>query len=157
MAKTANALTPARHLAAGIAKFSPGIRAAAKAALATVRALLPGATEFVYDNYNAFVIGIGPNDRPSDAIFSVVLNPGHVNLGFIQGAILDDPDGLLVGSGNQFRHIKLIPDASVLEQPAVRALLAQAVETSDVRLEPGRRRKIMIRAVSAKQRPRRRR
>ena len=113
----------AAHRDAGIAKFSPPTRAIAKAALARLRALLPGATEFIYDNYNALVVGFGPNDRPSDAVFSVVIYPRQVNLGFIHGAVLDDPDKVLQGSGTQFRHIKLIPDASVLDRPEVRAVM----------------------------------
>jgi hypothetical protein len=155
VAKAPKALTPARYLAAGIAKFSPAVRATANGAIARVRALLPGATEFVYDNYNAFAIGFGPNDRPSDALFSVVLYPRQVNLGFIQGAVLDDPDRVLQGTGTQFRHIKLIPDASVLDQPQVRTLMEQAVRTSDVQPDPHRRRVVMVRAVSRRQRPRR--
>jgi len=39
----------------------------------------------VYDNYNALVIGFGPNDRPSLAIFSIVLFPRWVTLCFLQG------------------------------------------------------------------------
>lgn len=42
----------------------------------------------------------------------------HVNLGFYQGAGLDDPAGLLEGSGKHMRHVKLRPghepDAAVL-------------------------------------------
>ena len=58
-------------------------------------------------------------------------------------------------SGNQVRHIRLVPDVSVLDEPAVRALIAQAIATSDVPLNPKQRRKMVIRSVSTKQRPRR--
>lgn len=34
----------------------------------------------------------------------------HVNVGFFQGADLDDPADLLVGEGRRMRHIKLRPD-----------------------------------------------
>src|SRR3954464_11965111 len=117
------AMSASAHLAAALAKFSPQVRAVANAALAAMRQRLPGAAEFVYDNYNALVIGFGPTDRPSDALFSVVLYPRHVNLGFLQGALLDDPAGVLLGTGTQFRHIRLIPDASVLARPEVAALI----------------------------------
>lgn len=33
----------------------------------------------------------------------------HVNLGFCEGVLLDDPDGLLEGTGKQMRHVKLSP------------------------------------------------
>src|SRR5450432_1519548 len=33
----------------------------------------------------------------------------HVNVGFFQGAALEDPAGLLGGSGKRMRHVKLKP------------------------------------------------
>lgn len=35
----------------------------------------------------------------------------HVNVGFFDGAALDDPDSLLTGSGKRMRHVKLRPGA----------------------------------------------
>src|SRR3954452_3715750 len=149
------AASPAAHVNAALAKFSPKIRAVARAALAAMRRRMPGATEFVYDNYNALVVGFGPTGRPSEAVLSVVIYPGHVNLGFLQGAVLDDPHQLLQGSGTQFRHIKLIPDASVLERPGVQDLIARAIADADAPFNPARKRTVDIRFVSKKQRPRR--
>ena len=99
--------SPERQLAGFLAKFSPEVRSVAKAALATMRKRLPGAIELVYDNYYALVIGFGPNERPSEAIFSIVLYPRHVSLCFLFGAELDDPHKVLQGNGNQVRHIRL--------------------------------------------------
>ena len=147
--------TPSARLSGFLAKFSPDVRAVAKAALATLRKRAPGSVEFVYDNSYALVIGFGPNERPSDAIFSIVLYPRHVTLCFLQGALLDDPHKILQGSGNQVRHIRLVPDASVLDHPRVRALIGQAIKSSDVPLKKARSRKLIIRAVSARRRPRR--
>lgn len=155
MAALAKTLTPPAYLATAIAKFSPPVRAVGKAALAAMRARMPGAVELVYDNYNALVVGFSPNERPSHAVLSVVLYPRHVNLGFLQGALLDDPNKVLVGSGNQFRHIKLVPDATVLDRPDVAALVAQAIEAADAPFDRRRRRMVVIRLISKKQRPRR--
>ena len=122
------------------------------AAIAKVRKHLPGAVELVYRTY-ALVVGFGPSEeRPSDAIFSVVAYSNHVSLCFLHGALLDDPDKLLSGSGNQVRHVRLVPDASVLDRPGIRALIRQAIETSDVPVDPKRRRKLVIRSVSKKYR-----
>jgi len=151
LAASAKTVTPAAQLAAFLATFPPEMRKTAKTALATIRKHMPGAVELVYRTY-ALVIGFGPNERPSDALFSVVLYPRHVTLCFLQGALLDDPDTLLSGSGNQVRHIRLIPDASVLDRPGVRSLIRQAIESSDVPLDPKRRRKLVIRSVSSKYR-----
>ena len=37
----------------------------------------------------------------------------HVNVGFFFGAMLDDPTGLLVGTGKRMRHVKLRPGQAV--------------------------------------------
>lgn len=37
----------------------------------------------------------------------------HVNVGFFNGASLEDPAGLLEGSGKRMRHVKLKPDVPV--------------------------------------------
>jgi hypothetical protein len=37
----------------------------------------------------------------------------HVNVGFFHGAALDDPAGLLQGSGRHMRHVKLRPGREV--------------------------------------------
>ena len=120
-----------------------------------MRKRLPGAIELVYDNYYALVVGFGPNEqRPSEALFSVVIYPRHVSLCFLYGAELDDPQKILQGSGNQVRHIRL-EDANTLDQPEVRALIAQAITASDTPFKRTGRRKVVIRMASAKQRSRR--
>ena len=52
--------SPQAQLARFLARYSPEIDTLARAALAKMRAQLPGAIELVYDNYNALVIGFGP-------------------------------------------------------------------------------------------------
>jgi hypothetical protein len=141
-------------LAGYLARYSPDVRAVAKAALAKMRKRLPGAVELVYDNYNALAIGFGPTERASDAIFSIALYPRWVSLFFLQGAHLSDPAKLLRGSGKQVRHI-VLKDAAVLDLPGVHALMSQALETASTPIEAKGRRRIVIKSVSAKQRPRR--
>ncbi len=148
-----------RQLDSFLAKYSPEIAAFARRALNKMRNLVPGAIEMVYDNYNWLVIGFSPSERPSEAIFSIVLPPGAVTLCFLQGAGLPDPAGLLRGSGNVVRNIRLftsgVKDARVLDNPEVLSLINVALNRAKVPLPAGARRKIIIRAVSAKQRPRR--
>jgi hypothetical protein len=104
-------------------KYSPEIEAFARRTLAKMRKLVPGATEMVYDNFNWLVIGFGPSERPSEAIFSIVLPPNAVTLCFLQGAGLPDPAGLLRGSGNVVRNIRLytsgVKDEKLLDNPEV--------------------------------------
>jgi hypothetical protein len=101
------------------------------------------------------VIGFCPNERPSDVIFSIGLYTRWINLYFLQNATdLPDPDRLLRGSGNMVRSIRL-QAATDLDAPAVRALIAEALKRADPPLDPKARRRLIIRAMSAKRRPRR--
>lgn len=115
---------------------------------------MPGAVELVYDNYNWLVIGFGPSDRASEAVLSIILAPRWVTLCFLHGASLADPQQLLRGSGKRVRNIRLA-GVETLNQPAVRALIDQAVAQSPVPFDPKRPRRLSIRAVIARQRPRR--
>src|SRR6266571_2512621 len=72
-----------------------------------VRKRLPTANELVYDNYNFFVIGYSPTEKPSDSIVSIAARANGVGLCFIHGAGLPDPGKLLLGSGRQTRFIRL--------------------------------------------------
>ena len=51
----------------------------------------------------------------------------HVQLGFYQGAALDDPAGLLAGSGKYVRHVK-VRSAADIQPEAFTALIKQAIE-----------------------------
>jgi hypothetical protein len=141
------------QLADFIAKYSPEIQAQAHAVLSKMRERLPNAIEMVYDNYNALVCGFCPTDRPSEAIFSVVLNPRHISICFIHGASMPDPHGILKGSGNQVRHIRL-KGPEDLDSPAIRETMKIAIEHAPVPFNPDQPYRLEIRSVSAKQRPR---
>ena len=149
-----------RQLESFLDKYDPEVADFARRALGKMRKLVPGAIEMVYDNYNWLVIGFSPTERPSEAIFSLVLPPGRVTLCFLQGAGLPDPAKRLQGSGNLVRNIRLYeagqPDARVLDDPEVRKLMNVALNRAKVPMTGSRRRKLIIRSVSAKQRPRRR-
>jgi hypothetical protein len=146
-------ISPAKQLAAFLARFSPEIVALAKTARGKLQKRLPGAVEMVYDNYNALVIGYSPTERPSDAILSLVIFPKRVSVCFIQGKHLPDPHRVLVGDGNQVRFIRLDGDAAILDTPPIRALVSEAIAFGETPFA-GRGR-LVIRAISKKQRPRR--
>ena len=119
-----------------------------------LRKRFPTATELAYDNYNFFVIGYGPTERPSDCIISIAAGANGVGLCFIHGASLPDPEKILLGSGKQTRFIRL-ESADVLKRPEVQALLAIAADRAKTPLPPSGKGKLVIRSVSIKQRPRR--
>jgi Uncharacterized conserved protein len=57
----------------------------------------------------------------------------HVNVGFFYGAMLEDPAGLLAGSGKRMRHVKLKPGVDC-DADALRALIDTAYADIKVRL-----------------------
>ena len=144
-----------RHINTFIAKFEPSHQKLIRAVRKALRHRFPTAYELAYDNYNFFVIGYGSTERPSDAIVSMAAGANGVGLCFIHGAKLADPHKLLLGSGNQTRFIRL-ESADVLERPEVEALLAAAISGAKTPLPARGRGRLIIRSVSAKQRPRRR-
>ncbi len=153
--KASRTASPAVQLRGFIAKYTPEVASQARAVLRWMRGRLPGAVELVYDNYNWLVIGFGPSERASEAVFSLVLAPRWVTLCFLRGARLVDPEKLLRGSGTQVRNIRLTEGVTTLNRPAVRALIDQAILRSRVPFDPTARRRLVIRAVVDKQRPRR--
>lgn len=147
-------MTPAKQLDSFLAKYDPRIAKEARLVLARMRKLTPGALEMVYDNYNALVIGFLPNDRPSDAILSIAVMPKWVSICFLQGAGLPDPEKRLKGSGNIARHIRL-ESVKDLDDPVVLDLIDIALASAKVRLDKKQKRKMVVKSISTKQRPRR--
>jgi hypothetical protein len=144
----------ARQLAEFTREYLPEVREKAEDALARLRARVPGATEPVYNTYNALVIGFCPGEKASGAVLSIALYPRWVNLFFLEGATLDDPQSLLKGSGSRVRSIRL-DDPSVIDTPAVRALIGEAVKNADVPFDRRRARTLVIKSAAPRRRPRR--
>src|SRR5574341_1261196 len=95
---------PEKQLAGFVAKFNPEMARLIREARKKMRERLPRAVELLYDNYNFFVIGYGPSEKASEAIFSLAAQAKGVSLCFLQGSSLPDPKGLLRGSGNVVRN-----------------------------------------------------
>lgn len=146
-------MTPQAQLDGFIDKFTPDVAAQARRALAAVSARLPGATMLVYDNYNALAIGFGASDKVSGIVCSIALYPRWVSLFLTNGPTLPDPDGLLEGEGGTVRHIKLIGER--LDDPAVWTLLDAAAVSVKLPIDPTGEGRLIIKSISARQRPRR--
>jgi uncharacterized protein DUF1801 len=145
-----------KQLKAFISKFDAKSQTLIRAVRRALRKRFPTAHELAYDNYNFFVIGYGPTERPSDCIVSMAAGANGVGLCFIRGATLRDPKKILIGSGNQTRFIRL-ESVDVLQRPEVEGLIVAAVKQSKTPLAESGRGNLIIRSVSAKQRPRRKR
>ena len=150
----ASAESPAKQLASFIAKYDVPVGKLARATRAALRKRLPTAVELVYDNYQFLAIGFSATERVSDLLVSLAVSPKGVALSFYYGASLPDPQGILLGSGNQNRFVRLA-GAATLAIPAVEALLRAAIAQAKTPLPAAGRGSLIIKSVSAKQRPRR--
>jgi len=144
-----------RQLTGFIEKFGAKDQQLIRAVRSAMRKRLPTANELVWDNYNFFVIGYSPSERPSDSIFSIAARANGVGLCFVQGASLPDPRRLLLGSGQQTRFIRL-DSASQLSDPDIENLIQAAISNASKALPSSGRGHLIIRSISAKQRPRQR-
>src|SRR3954447_16047663 len=143
------------RLAGFVAKFSRPMQEQIRASRARLRARLPAAFELVYDNYNFLVIGYGPPPRASDAIVSLAAHARGVNLCFLQhGPELPDPGAILRGTGKVARNVALA-SADDLDRPDVAALIDAALGLAQPPLDASGDPELIIKSVSAKQRPRR--
>ncbi|HKO59013.1 MAG TPA: DUF1801 domain-containing protein [Thermoanaerobaculia bacterium] len=112
-----------------LAPYDAAIVELVLAARARLLQLAPEATETVWDAVNAVATGFSFTPRWQDGFCYVAACTTHVNLGFYRGASIPDPHGLLEGTGNVSRHIKLWTLAD-LEKPHLDELIRAAMAGS---------------------------
>ena len=142
------------QLDAFIDKFTPEVAALTRALLGKMRARVPGAQILVYDNYNALAIGFGRSDKAGEAILSLAVMPRWVTLCFLWGKSLPDPHGMLKGEGSRVRNLRLHAPEE-FDDPRIQALIDAALDETDWPIDPDEPQRLIIKSISAKQRPRR--
>jgi Domain of unknown function (DU1801) len=143
------------ELAGFVAKFAPVMQDRIRSCRAALHARFPNAVQLVYDNYNFLVIGFGPTARTSEAIFSLASHARGTNLFFLQhGAQLPDPNARLQGTGKVVRFVRL-DSAETLDDDDVRRLIDAALLAAAIPMTASDGPQLLIKSVSAKQRPRR--
>jgi len=142
------------QIAAFLARYTPAIEAQLRDARTRLRAAFPRGFELVFDNYNALVFGISPTERSRESFISIAGYPQWVTLFFLRGIDLDDPAGLLEGSGKQVRGVRL-KSAADLGLPAIKALITQAAGAQAAALKTAPPLTTIVKPASANQRSRR--
>ncbi len=100
-----------------------------KIALAARKAVLKASgpcSELIYETYcisNAFTY----TGKQGQGFIHIATYAEHVNMGFDRGTELEDPDGMLKGTGKLIRHIRLNNIADVKHDSVIH-LVAQAVK-----------------------------
>lgn len=102
------------------------LRAAARPWFERMRGCGDDVRELIHDGQPTACVG--------DAAFAYVdAFTAHVNVGFFHGVALDDPAGLLDGSGKHMRHVKL-RHGEPANAAALEALIAAAYRDMRARL-----------------------
>ncbi len=151
---TTELLSAEQELKGLIAKFEPKHQALIRSVRKSLRKRFPSANELVYDYSNSFVIGYSPTDRGIDSVVAIASGADGLRLYFNQGPKLPDPKKILLGSGKQTRFI-WIESPRTLRLPEVEALLEAASDRAKAPVRLSGRGKLIIKSISAKQRPRR--
>ena len=133
-----------------LSAYGPKITALALAVRELVLEEASGASELIYDAYDAVASGYSFTGRPGDACLHIAVYAKWVNLGFNDGASLPDPKGLLQGTGNRIRHIR-IATAEDLARPFVRRFVKTAVKRA-IRPDQPAPTNTIVRAVYPKRR-----
>jgi hypothetical protein len=107
-----------------VSGVSPHARQLAEAARALIRDVYPAVVEVPWPKQRVIGYGVGPK-KMSEHFCYISVSRDHINLGFMYGAELPDPEKLLQGSGKLLRHVP-ITELEQLSVPALRQLLVTA-------------------------------
>lgn len=106
-----------------LADHSPAVRELCAELRRLIRAAVPDAAEAAYPGWH----GIGYRHPESGYFGAIFPHEDEVKVGFEWGALLPDPDGLLVGSGKQLRYLPLSIGQAV-PAAALNAFLREALQ-----------------------------
>jgi hypothetical protein len=117
---------PPKELLDLLKRYDRGVQELTLALRELVLEELAPCCEYIVEVYIVSIL-YGPTHRMKDGICYIGVIKDHVNLGFLRGSELADPQRILEGTGKQMRHIK-IRNMSDLQRPAIRAYLQEACE-----------------------------
>jgi len=117
-------------------RYEPPVRALAFELRALVLREIGPCHEYIYDAGYTVAVWYSFTGRISDGICLIAIYSKHVNLGFVRGSVLPDPQRLLEGNGAWMRHIKMRSRADI-ERPAIPVYIQSAVAEATDDAAPG--------------------
>lgn len=105
---------------------TPQVREIFGALQRLVREVIPGATEQLDLPDHLVAFGSGPpgGTRIRGLLVALIPHGAHVNVQLADGALLDDPLGIVEGTGKRIRHVKC-RSLDDVARPALREVLVQ--------------------------------
>ncbi|MEL7197015.1 MAG: DUF1801 domain-containing protein [Pseudomonadota bacterium] len=114
------------HFVQALAGKPPALLSLYRKVRASVLSAYPESNELLYNTHVPSSV-YSVSDRLKHAFCHIAVYTKHINLGFNQGTELEDPAGLLRGTGAKIRHIP-ISSAAELENSAINLLISAAVQ-----------------------------
>jgi hypothetical protein len=108
-----------------LSSLPPQVQEIARTLRERIRETVPSAVEQRHGGWK--VIGYSWDGSMTSSICAIAPHSKHVNLQFFRGTELDDPDGLLSGTGRRARHVKL-QKATDVKAEGVAGLISQAAD-----------------------------
>jgi hypothetical protein len=107
-----------------LTQADPQVEALARRARALIQEIMLDVVEVVWPAQKIASYGVGPK-KMSEHFCYIAVFKQRINLGFYYGADLEDPSGLLEGTGKLLRHVK-VSTLEQLDDPALRRLVLSA-------------------------------
>ena len=117
-----------------LARYPPGVQALATAARRLIKRQLPRVTESADPSAGLLSYAYGPGYK--GMVCTLILSKAGVKIGLVRGSELDDPRGLLEGTGKVHRYIAA-KSAADLDRPGVTDLIAATHEAWKARAGRG--------------------
>jgi len=144
---------PPRELVEFLRRHDPPIRNLALGLRRVVLDEMAPCHEYIFAMRSAVMLLFGPNDRViDDCVCMIAVLRKHVNLQFTEGIELEDPSGVLRGTGKRMRHLTLKTIAE-LDRPEIRMLLQRARIRAGMTPRQRARRDVITRVKPSTSRP----
>jgi hypothetical protein len=148
-------IKPPPELLEFLHRYDPAIQSLALGLRRVVHEEMAPCHEYIFEMRSKVVLLYGATERViRDGICNIGVFAKHVTLGFPRGADLEDPRGVLQGTGKGMRHIHL-KKLSELARPEIRAYLRQARRRAGLRRPRQRTADAVVTRVKVKSPPRR--
>ena len=112
--------------------YPEDVQSLVREARETLQEWLPDADESVDESARMLAYSYGPGYK--GMVCTLLLSKSGVKLGFVGGAALADPHGLLAGTGKVHRHVRL-RTVEDLKQPGLKQLVLGASAACRKRLK----------------------
>jgi len=117
---------PPRELLEFLYRYDAGIQSLALGLRKVIHEEMAPCHEYIFEMRSKVVLLYGATERViATGICNIGVFARHVSLGFPRGTELDDPAGILQGTGKAMRHITL-KKLSDLDRPEIRLYLRLA-------------------------------